>query len=204
VDFDPTRGYPGEGPAQADFRIVTINSSTFASFRRNALPHFRQDVIFAQETKNVHQTGEDSPQAIAKQQMKKQGYRTLFETARATAKNSKSSGVMIAWRASRHAHIIGTVVPHRATGIILECANAGSITMISFYGDSASEASTKQHIETVLRKVALIGKPWIIAGDFNMSPQKVQSIVSNMNSPSHVVTSGTPTCKAPGGAFGVS
>ena len=106
---------------------------------------------------------------------------------------------MVAWRANRTAHIIGTVVPHRATGVILECAQAGSITIISFYCDSASDVNTKHHIETVSSRVAQIGKPWIIAGDFNMSPQVIQIILSDMKSPCHVVTSGTPTFKAPGG-----
>ena len=58
--------------------------------------------------------------------------------------------------------------------------------------------STKRDLEIIFRSLVSTGKPFIIAGDFNVGPETMQKCLLDMHIPANIVTSGNATCHSGG------
>jgi hypothetical protein len=196
--FDSTQGFPGEGPS-LPLMCLTANTNSFRTFKNKIMKDCTQDILLLQETHITHTlTGEgDTNIDRAKEKLKKQGYRSEFSAASHTIKGGTSGGVAIAWRCDREAHSVKEITPGRALSVTIT-STIGQIIFVSIYGYVNDTGLTKDLLKAITTYLCQNGKPFIIGGDFNASPEQISSHMHDLNVPCHVVTPAGTTCQSTG------
>jgi hypothetical protein len=128
-------------------------------------------IVFIQEH---HLLG--SKLQAAMQQLARQGIKAWLSEANPTPKLGTSGGVGVLWGPGTH--LIGhpkTLVRGRATAAIFDIPLLEHIMCVTVYGNSYSAENTISIVEQVVAHCQGAHLPYIIGGDFNLSPEELHS-----------------------------
>ena len=212
LSFDPTLGYPGEGPsprrapaarhrggARDHAAILTVNANSARPLLDALLPRLsRCGVVLAQEHRQpgtvLH--GE-APADRFRQQLAAAGWRSSLTPAYATGRGGFGGGAAVLWSPRLAVAPLGEVFPGRAAAALWSHSRLGDVVLISVYGVCGGGVAANRPLwETLAAFLAEVGKPFVLGGDFNLSPAEVATLVGESSLPAVVCPAGGPTCFA--------
>jgi hypothetical protein len=177
MQFDNTKGYPGEGPRPPKgLSVATLNKSTLKSAAKYICQHLADcDVVCIQEARLTYDNniaGKQSRQEDSiRRELDKAGFRLTIEYGRATQKHGISAGVAIAYK--RHLAVYGTSkqMAHRCVGIHLHTKTFGDLTICSYYGNvHGNNEGRNSDLRSILDQLRQRQGSYLIGGDFNQDP----------------------------------
>jgi hypothetical protein len=200
--FDPTKGFPGEGPLRSDIRVVTLNANANRSALRFIKDHGAEvDIFFLQEIKVAYEPKKsvrECPVEGFRDKLLKLGFKSAVAAGKVTDKNGRSGGVAIAWRGHLNVTSPSVVYPHRAVSVDLHTHGVGDINLVCVYGDVLGTWAAQADLwRSVSKAAARSGKPFVWGGDWNASVPEVREILGSMNIPGTIAAPLRSTCVTP-------
>jgi hypothetical protein len=179
--------------------ICTLNSTVNSSAEAIAGSLVRKyRIIFLQEH---HLVGTALQRALYS--YAKMGVKAHLAPAVATRKGGTQGGTGFLWGPGTQ--MIG--LPHnledgRACGAIFALPGAPRTFCVSLYGDTYSQHHTVSLVTRTLQHCLEVGMPYIIGGDFNMSPSQLQQALADspaLSTSIQIYAPITTTCRMPSG-----
>ena len=203
--FDSTKGYPGEGPTQANqgrggkgMEVISVNVTSMGSlwkFLDRCQP--TASIILVQETHTKDQNGEgqENPANKARQKAMQMGYRALLTSAYDTGRGGTRGGLITLWRPDYEVIGMAQVWEGHANGILVKLAKVGCIAIFNVYGcPEGNQEFNRRLLSKVAQQATAWGKPFLIGGDFNMLPEEVQGMLQEQAIPAQVNAPAGATC----------
>ena len=189
--WDPTLGFPGEGPPEFPLKLISINCTAWKSLlyviRNGEMADY--DVIAIQE----HKLSQDNiPKAQA--DILALGWRSFFANCVTTDKNGKSAGVGFLWRKNSHITSPGkTFCDPRKVTLEIDIHDWGPLVLCCFYGWDSKPQEGLRELDKMLSQLTSSAKPYIILGDFNIDVQTTQAHIEGLHVKPLVIEAGS-TC----------
>ena len=199
LGFDSTLGFPGEGPARRHrpWRILSMNCTVWSSGAIALQQQAKADVALIQEHHLSNNLANEEAWS------RKAGWKMKLSPARCTGEGGTEGGVGIATLphfglSSIHQHdkwLAGH--RHRAAAMHFGGVLKGGIMVLSTYlqhsvGMSPENWSTLLAIGETVRAM---DRPFVIGGDFNMSPEELERSGWVQAIGGTIVRSGQWTCR---------
>ncbi len=177
--------------------IDTSNAISWKSARSSVLPRSAADIVLVQETKRFVNEGDPT---VLKRQGRSLGWNLHATSAKATAADKASGGVVVAARRgtglSPHCTLVKDGYQHRlhfawVAGIVRGGLHCGSIWLKDCEGMSATNKSILDHAAAAIGRLR---GPWVLGGDWNLPPEVLASAgwLSVVNG--IIVAPSGPTC----------
>ena len=202
--WDPTLGYPGEGP-EGGTRILPIGTANITAWSSllgseilgKGVGDTFPGVWALQEHKLV-----GSGLKKARRHLDGAGWGSAFEPALVTPKLGRSSGAAVIWErtmvgeADVAAYTSTACGRHRLCRVTLVVGGL-KIHVVSVYGDCRSQDATLAIVELCMGLVEP-GDLWVIGGDFNIEASDMVRWLGGRGA-LEVIRPGTATCFSSGG-----
>ena len=178
--------------------IDTANTNCMDSAHAKVLPKSAADMVLLQETKV--RTADDAAAAIRR--LRKEGWNAHVEQARTTEAGRGSGGCAVAARRGTgitpvERELVSHDLRHRITAAHVNAVIPGGLYFISVYLKD-SEGLSEYNLRVLQEAAALaltLGTPWIMAGDWNVDPSRLQGSNWLKMIKGTVFACELPTCK---------